>query len=413
MKYFKRKDCRYCGSKDLEIFCELGKHAPSNSFITREEIKNEERFSLNLSLCKSCFLVQLQDVVPGNVIFKDYHYLSSSSKALVNHFKEMASKIVSKFNLKSNDLVVDIGCNDGILLDAYENRDLNLLGIEPSSVSQIALEKGYNIKKTFFNESVTDEIISEFGKAKIITATNVFAHVDDMQSITKSVTKLLDKNGVFIIEVSYLVDLIDNNLFDTIYHEHLCYLSLTPLVSFLKKFNLEVFDVEKNAVGASGPSVTFFIKKEESDIKVEYSVEEMLIAENQWGIRDIKTYKNFNKRVNKLKIDTRELIVKLQENGKSVGGFGAPAKGNTLLNFYGLNSDFIECIADNTEIKQGKVTPSSHIPIISDDEFLELNFDYALLLSWNYKKFFLENTEFIKKGGKFIVPFPFPHIEPN
>ena len=260
MDYYKRDDCRYCGSNDLEIFCRLGAHAPSNSFIDEDEIKSEKKFPLNLSICKNCFLVQLQDVVSGKIIFSDYHYLSSSSKALVRHFEAMASEITTNFEIKDEDVIVDIGCNDGILLDAYNNRNLKLIGIEPSSVSKIAREKGYKIYNEFFTNKLADNIKNDIGKAKIITATNVFAHVDDMHSLVEGVSNLLIEDGIFIVEVSYLIDLINNNLFDTVYHEHLCYLSLTPLVPFLKRYDLEVFNVQRKEVGASGPSVTF-IKK--------------------------------------------------------------------------------------------------------------------------------------------------------
>lgn len=412
MNHYKRKNCRYCGSTELTMFCDLGEHAPSNSFIDKEEIKFEKLFPLQLSVCNQCSLVQLQDVVSGENIFKDYHYLSSSSKALVNHFSDMANDISKRFDLKSGDLVVDIGCNDGIALNSYNIEGLNLLGVEPSNVADIAKNKGFNIIKSFFNIETSKEIVRNYGLAKIISATNVFAHIDDMHSFMEGIPHLLDNDGIFIIEVSYLLDLIDNKLFDTVYHEHLCYLNLTAVIPFIEKFGLEVFDIKRKKVGASGPSITFFIKKKESEIAVLDVVGLTKEKEAKWGVNKLEKFNQFDDNIKKLKEETLKLINKLKLNGNSIGGFGAPAKGNTLLTYYGLSSNDIKFIADNTKLKYGKYTPGSHIPIINDDEFIELGFDYALLLSWNYKDFFINNSEYIKQGGKFIVPFPEPSLLP-
>jgi hypothetical protein len=412
MDHYKREDCRYCSSKDLTIFCDLGKHAPSNSFIKKEEIKSEKLFPLELSICNQCTLVQLQDVVSGENIFKDYHYLSSSSKALVKHFSEMANYISEKFNLKSNDLVIDIGCNDGIALNSYKIEGLNLLGIEPSNIANIAKNKGFNVIKSFFNNETSKRIVSKYGLAKVITATNVFAHVDDMHSFMEGIPNLLDIDGILIVEVSYLLDLIDNNLFDTVYHEHLCYLNLTAVIPFIERFGLEVFDLQRKEVGASGPSITFFIKKKDSEIAVSDIVVKTLQKESDWGVKKLEKFIKFDDNIKELKSNTLSLINNLKLEGNRIGGFGAPAKGNTLLTYYGLSSKHIEVIADNTKLKYGKFTPGSHIPIVNDNEFIALGFSYALLLSWNYKEFFLNNSEYIKQGGKFIVPFPKPSILP-
>ena len=210
--YYKRADCRYCHSKDLTLLLSLGDHPPSNSFVTKKQFLTEKKFPLRLFVCKNCFLVQLLDVVSSERIFNKYSYLSSTSKALVSHFEKFALNIEKKFKIKDSDLLVDIGCNDGILLDAY-NIKSKKIGIEPSNVYQIAKKKGYKIYNDFFNKKIANKIQKQNGKAKIITATNVFAHIDDMHSIMDGINLLLKDDGIFIVEVSYLPDLIDQNLF--------------------------------------------------------------------------------------------------------------------------------------------------------------------------------------------------------
>ena len=269
-----------------------------------------------------------------------------------------------------------------------------------------------HVIKSFFSKNVALKIINNFGRAKIITATNVFAHVDDMNSFMLGIPYLLEDDGVFIVEVSYLVELINNHLFDTIYHEHLCYLSLHPIMSFIDQFELEVFDVQMSNIGASGPAIRFMIQKKTSTRPISNSVSSLLKKERIWGINKISTYQAFSIKIEQLKSQTLNIINDLLKSNR-IGGFGAPAKGNTLLNFYNLTSNEINSIADNTKLKQGKITPGSHIPIISDDMFLKENYDYALLLSWNYKDYFLENSDYIKNGGKFIIPLPEPQIHPK
>jgi hypothetical protein len=411
--YYKRSNCRYCLSRDLKLFFSMGRQPPSNSFVTKKKIKYEKKFPLRLFICKKCYLVQLLDVVSGEKIFNKYSYLSSSSSALVSHFQKLALSIEKRFNLKKKDRIVDIGCNDGIMLDAYKKNSSIKIGVEPSSVSKIAKKKGYKVYKNFFNLKTSNKIIKNYGKAKVITATNVFAHIDNMHSVLEGINNLIDNEGVFIVEVSYLPDLIDQNLFDTIYHEHLCYLSLLPLTNFLKNFELEVFDVERKKVGASGPSITFYIKKKSSKRKICLSVKKLIEYEKKWGITKLKNYFDFVKRVELNKTKTIKLLKSLKSKKNKLFCFGAPAKGNTLLNFYNLKSDLIDFVSDNSRTKKGRYTPGTNIKIVSDDFIIKKNYKYGLLLSWNYKKFFLNNSKFIKKGGKFIVPLPYPHITPK
>lgn len=412
MLFKKNKICRYCGSSQLTKFLSLGDQPPSNSFIDAKQVNNEKRYPLDVYFCEQCFLTQLLDVVPAETIFDDYMYLSSSSKALKKHYAQLAEFLVHRFGLGAGDLVVDIGCNDGILLNGYPGNDLLKVGVEPSKVGKIAEESGLKIVNEFFVSKSAQHIIEMYGKAKIVTATNVFAHVDKIGEFVEGVTSLLDNNGVFVVEAPYLIDLVEKTLFDTIYHEHLCYLSLTPIISFFSQYGLEIFDVERVPFGASGPALRIFSRKKIGNQPVEDSVAQILSYEDKWGVGCIDRYIGYAEKVEKIKTQTLEIIENLKADGNSIGGYGAPAKGNTLLNYYGITSSDLGCIAETNKLKQGLLTPGTHIPIISEEEFLEMMPPYALLLTWNYLDFFLKNSEYISKGGKFIVPIPVPRITP-
>lgn len=406
----KNTACRYCGSKKLSLFLSLGDQPPSNSFIAPDKIKDEKQYPLDVYVCHSCSLVQLIDVVPAEHIFNDYLYLSSSSRALKTHYAQLAQLLTKRFHLAAGDVVVDIGCNDGILLTGYTLPGLKVIGVEPSKVAKIATKAGFAVLNSFFDNITAKKIVKKYGTAKVVTATNVFAHVDNIGAFVKGLPTLLGTNGIFVIEVPYLIDLIDKTLFDTIYHEHLCYISITPLVPFLEKHELQIFDVERIPFGASGPAIRVFIKHVTNTERIRTSVTTMLADEKKWGVDKITTYKGYAKKVKQIKKNVRNLITKIKKTGAHLGAYGAPAKGNTLLNYFGLSPSDIVFIAETNSVKQGLLTPGSHIPIVSEEAFIAAMPEYALLLSWNYVDFFLEKSDYIKKGGKFLVPLPKPQI---
>ncbi len=406
----KLKACRICDSSKLSEYIYFGDHPPSNSFIKKSEFDNEQKFPLRVLLCEDCGLSQLDTVVSSQDIFDDYLYLSSTSKALVNHYKEMVNIILKKFNLSNNDLVVDIGCNDGITLQNY-TKNLNILGIEPSSAAKYSKDKGINTENIFFNNENAKILKDNYGKAKIITATNVFAHVDNIKDFTQGISNFLDKKGVFIIEFPYLKYMLDDSLFDVIYHEHLSYLSISPLQNLFSQFNLNIFSIEEINIGASGPALRIYVCLNGYH-KDDGTVAKFLDKEKKWDVKNPNSYLNFSTKVTKIKNDILKIITELKKNNNIIGAYGAPAKGNTMLNYLGLTSNELVAVADNTPIKIGKFTPGSHIPIVSDQMFEELKVNNALLLSWNYLDFFLKNSSFIKNSGKFIVPFPKVNILP-
>jgi hypothetical protein len=394
------------------MFLSLGKHPPSDSFIPRDMLHREVSYPLDVYVCTNCWLVQLLDVVDAREMFGDYAYLASQSRALVAHYEDLTARITREVGLGSGDVAVDIGCNDGVLIRGYKN-SVVAVGVDPSTAAEVAISRGFNVLHGFWNAERSAEILRKFGPAKIITATNVFAHVDDMHSFTAAIPPTLRDDGVLMIEASYLIDVIDEVLFDTVYHEHLCYLSLTPMVPFLERHGLEVFDVERVPFGASGPAIRVWAQKKGGHRKVQPTVQQRLDAEKVWGANTVTRYDDYARRVHQLKHDLLTLIGKLKAEGKTVGGYGAPAKGSTLLNFMGLTSKDIPSLAETNVRKIGKLTPGSHIPIISEEQFMKNPPDYALLLAWNYLDFFLEHSPYIKGGGKFIVPMPTPRVEPQ
>jgi len=404
---------RICNNKNLLKYLDLGSHPPSNSFISESEIASEQFFPLKVILCENCGLSQLDTIISSEDIFDEYLYLSSTSKALVNHYADLTKTIIRKFEPDEKSLIVDIGCNDGITLKSYPKNKFNLLGIEPSSSAEFAKKIGLKIEEEFFSHKFSKILRSKYGKASIITATNVFAHVHDICDFVNGISNFLHENGIFIIEFPYLKNMLEDNFFDLIYHEHLSYLSVTPLDYLFSKYNLKIFDIDKVNVGASGPGLRVYVSHKNSKYYTKEIVFKYLSNEKKQKFKNIETYISFSNKVLSIKNKIVELILKLNKENQIVGAYGAPAKGNTMLNFLGLDKSQIKIVADNTPLKIGKVTPGTHIPIVSDEDFEKENVNYALLLTWNYLEFFLKNSNFIKKGGKFIVPFPKPQMFPK
>jgi SAM-dependent methyltransferase len=395
-------------------YLNLGDQPPSNSFIEPAGIESEKKFPLRVVLCTDCGLSQLDTVVSVKEIFDEYAYRSSTSRALKESFKELASRVTSlnfRSSIRSKKLVVDVGCNDGYLLKQFDPAEYKLLGIEPSSAATDAIAAGFVVERCFFGIETARELREKYGQADYILVTNVLAHVPNIKSFVQGVAHWLSDDGFFYVEFPYILDMVENRSFDTIYHEHLSYLSITPLVTLFKEFGLEIVDIEKCEIGGSGPFLRVSSKKELYEFPIESEkVAHYLFNEANFDICNPDSYKIFSQEVFELKEVIFEQLLKWKNQGFMIGGFGAPAKGNTLLNFLKLDTSIISFIADNTPEKIGRITPGSHIPIISDIEFEELRLDVALLLSWNYLEYFLKNSSYVKKGGAFYVPFPIPRV---
>ena len=405
------KRCRICFSKKLISYLDLGKQPFSNSFLNYQDLKKEKKFPLIIVLCKNCGLSQLSIIPNVKFIFSKYDYLSSSSKALSHHYKELVETLLKNYNILSTDTVLDIGCNDGILLKHYPKNFNNVIGIEPSDASKHIKQKRIKLINKFFNYRTSNEYLKKYEKPKIITITNVLAQINNLNEFAKSLFNILNKESLIVIEFPYVLDMVNKGLFDLIYHEHLSYFALTPLKFLFGQFSIKIINFEKLDLGASGPAIRLFLTRNDSSYQTSSKVTKQIKYEKVWGIQRVKQYELFKKTVD-AKIDKiKKIIYSKYNQGYKLGCFTASSKGNTLLNCLNLEKKIIKFASENNKKKIGKYTPGTHIKIISDKDFLKKKIDYAILLSWNYKKFFLTKSLFVKKGGKFIVPLPRPHIK--
>ena len=410
--YTLEQKCRICSSTNLTMILDLGEQPPANSFIDKNELNSSEsKFPLRLFWCTDCYLVQLLDIVDKEYLFKNYFYMTSASKPIVDHFKKYAHNVFEEFlKEKTNPFVVEIGSNDGSLLSEFKKLGTQILGIEPATnLSNLANQSNITTKNTFFSSQVCKEIIKS-RNATAVVANNVIAHVEDLQDLMHGIQILLDKNGVFIFEVPYLVDLIKKLEFDTIYHEHLSYFSILPLLKLVEQFGLEIFDIRKQSV--HGGTLRIFVSKK-NNYSINDSVKIFIDDEYSLGLDKIEFYHKFSTNIIKLKKNLIELLLRLKNENKSIFGYGASAKGNVLLNFCDIANENLDFIIDTTPLKQGKFTPGTHIPIIPPEKILEKGKnDVALLLAWNYADSILKKEElFRKNGGKFLIPVPEPHLE--
>jgi len=397
--------CRLCQSPDLELYLDLGAQPPANRFIRPEDIATERRFPLEVVRCMRCGLSQLSFVVAAADLFSQYSYLSSTSAPLREHYAKLARDLSARFGIDENALVVDVGANDGVMLQAFSPSGARRIGIEPSDAALIAMRSGFEIVRRFLDADAVQEVLQRVGRARIVTATNVFAHIDDLTQAAECFRQLLDDDGVLVVEAPYLHDMLEGLYFDTIYHEHLSYISLSPLVPFLSERGLRLFDVERTNFGASGPALRLFICVEAAAYPTKSSVQDMLNFERNAKLHLAEPYQAFAQRISAWR---KQMLSTIRELGRSgrLGAYTAPAKGNTLLNYLELTARDIVAVAENNERKIGMITPGTHIPIVSDDTFFGLGIEHAILLSWNYAAHFLANSEYKKRGGKFIIPLP-------
>lgn len=403
--------CRMCQSKNLYKFLDLGFTPPADQFRRKDQLKEPEiYYPLEVYMCDECGLAQLGHVVSPEVLYRnDYPYESSTTKTGRVHWAAFAQRVVERFNLDSNDLVVDIGSNVGVLLEEFRNQGARIQGVDPAAnIVMIAKERGIETICDFFNAETAQRILDEKGPASVLTATNVFAHVDDLDALMNNILMLLREDGVFIFEAPYFVNLIKKIEYDTIYHEHLSYFSVKPLLSFFNKFNLEVFDID--LVDIHGGSFRVYVGKK-SRRPVAPVVGQLLREEEEMRLYSHDVLDNFAELVRKNRHDLVWLLQSLRHEGKTVAGVSAPAKGMTLLNYCRIDNELLHVVTEKSTLKIGRFTPGTHIPIVADAYLLDNPPDYALLLAWNFADEIMKNLdEFRKKGGKFIIPIPMPKI---
>lgn len=397
-----RQACNICGGREFIEILDLGEMPPANAFLREEEFEQEKSFPLAVHLCRNCKSLQLRHTVSPALLFKNYHYETGASKPLVAHFYDLADEIATNYLNSPKDLVIEIGSNDGSLLSRIKNKH-RILGIDPAeNMAKIAVKNGIPTIVGFFNYALSKKIKKEKGEAKVVVANNVMAHIDDLRDVFSGVKHLLSPEGRFIFEVHWVGDLLTDGGFDQIYHEHLYYHSLHSLKVLLDSLEMIVNDIK--LVPIHGQSMRVSAGKSG---KSSSAVLEFLEREVEMGLIDKSVYENFSKKVESNKGNLNNLLNKLKKEGKKIAGYGAPAKGNTLLNYFNIDGNILDYITDTTPSKQDTYTPGTHIKVVSPEMLKSDQPDYALLLSWNYAGAILEKEkELRKKGVKFIIPVP-------
>lgn len=407
----RNEQCRGCKGRTFSRILSLGVQPPANAFLRLEDLAGPElAFPLDVYFCHDCSLVQLRDIVSPELLFKDYVYVSSTSPAFISHFKSFAEVASKRFRLDSQSLVIDIGSNDGILLRPFQQLGMRVLGVDPAEkIAAAATAADIETLPHFFTPVVARDIAAGYGHAAVITATNVFAHINDLYAVVEGVKILLEPEGVFIVEAPYLVDFLEQNLFDTVYHEHLSYFSASSLKTILERLGMKIIDVEK--VQSHGGSLRVFSAHKNASREAGDGVSKFLDDERAAGLHALPVYEDFAKRVEQNKIQLTALLKKIKTEGKTIAGYGAPAKGNTLLNYFRIGPETLDYIVDDSEWKQGLYTPGTHIPVVSDKKLEEKQPDYILILAWNFAGPIMKKLEwFSQAGGAFIIPVPAPRI---
>ena len=405
--------CRMCKNEDLRLFLDLGATAPADEFLTADELAAPQAaYPLQVMSCGGCGLVQLGHVVDPEILYrKNYPYEASVTSAGRRHWDEFAATACAMMGLGGDDLVVDFGSNVGVLLEMFANRGPLVLGIDPApNIVAIANERGVETLCGFFNAKTADAALALKGQAKVITATNVFAHIDDLDEVMAAVDSLLTPDGAFMVEAPSLANLVRHLEYDTIYHEHLSYISVKPLVAFLARFGMHIFDIHEKDI--HGGSIRIFIRRDGAPgPETTDAVARHLEIEDKEGVYDMARLARFAEDVAENRRLLRELICGLKDQGKHLVGVSAPAKGMTLLNYCGLGKDVLDFVTEKSQLKIGKFTPGQHIPVRPDAALIEERPDYALLLAWNFAEEIMGNlSDYVATGGKFIIPIPTPRI---
>ena len=402
--------CRFCGSPVIKTFADLGLSPLCETYIAPDQLNDMEPFyPLHALICDHCLLVQLDEYVSPSGIFEEYAYFSSYSDSWLKHASDYSDMVVERFGLDGASFVVELASNDGYLLRNFVEKGIPCQGIEPAvNVAEAATELGIDTLIKFFGQKTADEVVRSRGHANLIIGNNVLAHVPDLNDFVSGIRTLLAKDGVVTMEFPHLLRLMDDSQFDTIYHEHFSYFSYIAVDRVFRAHGMVIFDVDQ--LSTHGGSLRIYAKHDVEAPEITKNIRFLANQETEAGLDKIDTYLDFQDKVNIIKRDLLEFLIVARRKGKTVVGYGAPGKGNTLLNYCGIGTDFLDYTVDRNPYKHGKYTPGSRIPILSPDRIRATKPDYLLILPWNLRKEIVDSHSYIGEwGGQFVVPIP--HLE--
>jgi SAM-dependent methyltransferase len=398
----------FCGEKLKNTFVDLGMSPLCESYVPKEKLNEMEPFyPLHAYVCSNCYLVQLDQYVSAEHIFSEYAYFSSYADSWVQHMKRYADMITQRLSLTKDSLVVELASNDGYLLQHFVAKQIPVIGVEPAAnVAKVAIEKGIPTLVKFFGEKTAREMAAEGKMGDLVCGANVLAQVPDLNDFVRGIKLILKPRGVVTIEFPHLMRLMEQNQFDTIYHEHFSYFSLITAEAIFARHGMTIFDVEE--LPTHGGSLRIYARHVEDPSRpVSEKVVDLRRQELNSGFTSVETYSTFGARVQETKRRLLEFLINAKKEGRTIAGYGAPGKGNTLLNYCGIRTDFIDFTVDRNTYKQGKFLPGTHIPIYPPEKIREAKPDYVLILPWNFKDEIMTQNAFIREwGGKFVVPIP-------
>lgn len=403
----RRDRCRLCNGTRIELVLPIAASPVADAYVTREQLgERQDAYPLDLYLCSDCGHVQNIDVVDPEILFRDYLYVTSSSLGLVEHYRRYASEVIAQFEVKPGALALEIGSNDGSLLGFFKAKGLKVLGIDPARrIAEDASARGIPTLPEFFGSKLAEGLQAEYGRAAIIAANNVFAHADNLADIVQGIRMMLEDDGVFVFEVSYLPDIVNRFLFDTVYHEHVSYHSIVPLARFFERLGMQLFDVQR--INSKGGSIRGFAQRSpEGRRAVTSRVMEMSAAEERGQFGKPAVYRAYSDAIAARKAAVEKVVDEARASGKTVAGYGASTTVTTLMWHFDLTQK-LEFLADDNPLKQGLFAPKCHLPVLASEELYTRRPDYVVILAWNYAEQIIKrHRRFLAEGGAFVVPLP-------